>query len=205
MDRSAQAGRAIDNRNLHSRRRNPTRQPSPQKEPKWQTLPRRPDTLRSTASTYTTRSTAPADRWSCCTVPWGRSTCSESSHGRTADIDRPLRYEQMADDTAALLRHLNIDNADVFGYSLGGGIALQLAIRHPDLVRKLVVASATYNNDGLYPEVLATHAKGAGSLGFGGAMLDGLNDLLPEIFGVGIHPTTIPRGPTPLQDALVPC
>jgi pimeloyl-ACP methyl ester carboxylesterase len=129
----------------------------------------------------------------------------QQAHGRTADIDRPLRYEQMADDTAAALRHLNIDNADVFGYSLGGGIALQLAIRHPDLVRKLVVASATYNNDGLYPEVLATHAKGAGSLGFGGAMLDGLNDLLPEIFGVGIHPTTIPRGPTPLQDALVPC
>jgi pimeloyl-ACP methyl ester carboxylesterase len=79
----------------------------------------------------------------------------QQAHGRTADIDRPLRYEQMADDTAALLRHLNIDNADVFGFSLGGGVAWQFVIRHPDLVRKLVVASATYNNDDLYPEVLA--------------------------------------------------
>ena len=79
----------------------------------------------------------------------------QQAHGRTADIDRPLRYEQMADDTAALLRHLNIDSADVFGYSLGGGVAWQLAIRHPELVRKLVVASATYNNEGIYPEVLA--------------------------------------------------
>jgi pimeloyl-ACP methyl ester carboxylesterase len=79
----------------------------------------------------------------------------QQAHGRTADIDRQLRYEQMAKDTAALLRHLNIDNADVFGYSLGGAVAWQLAIRHPELVRKLVVGSATYNNDGLYPEVLA--------------------------------------------------
>ena len=61
----------------------------------------------------------------------------------------------MADDTAALLRHLEITAADIFGYSVGGGIALQLAIRHPDLVRKLVVASATFNSDGLYPELLA--------------------------------------------------
>jgi pimeloyl-ACP methyl ester carboxylesterase len=79
----------------------------------------------------------------------------QQAHGRTADIDRPLSYEQMADDTAALLRQLKIEDADVFGYSLGGGIALQLAIRHPALVRKLVVAAATYNNDGIYPEVLA--------------------------------------------------
>src|SRR6266540_3977043 len=51
-------------------------------------------------------------------------------HGHTADIDRPITYEQMADDAAALLRHLGIGNADVYGYSLGGGVALQLAIRH---------------------------------------------------------------------------
>jgi len=79
----------------------------------------------------------------------------QQAHGRTADIDRPMRYQQMADDTAAFLRQLKIDHADVFGYSLGGGIALQLAIRHPVLVRKLVVAGTTYNNDGIYPEVLA--------------------------------------------------
>jgi pimeloyl-ACP methyl ester carboxylesterase len=75
-------------------------------------------------------------------------------HGRTADIDRPLSYEQMADDTAALLRHLGIEQADIFGFSMGGGVALQVAIRHPDLVRKLVVASASYTSDGMHPELL---------------------------------------------------
>ena len=75
-------------------------------------------------------------------------------HGRTADIDRPLSYEQMADDTAALLRHIGIEEADIFGYSMGGGIALQVTIRHPEVVRKLVLASIYYNDDGVYPEVL---------------------------------------------------
>src|SRR5262249_30378409 len=75
-------------------------------------------------------------------------------HGRTADIDRPITYEQMADDSAALLRHLGIDPADVFGYSMGGGVALQLAIRHPDVVRKLVVASASYRSDGMHAVAL---------------------------------------------------
>jgi pimeloyl-ACP methyl ester carboxylesterase len=75
-------------------------------------------------------------------------------HGRTADIDRPLSYEQMADDTAALLRHLGIEQADIFGFSMGGGVALQVAIRHPEIVRKLVVASASYTSDGMHPELL---------------------------------------------------
>ena len=75
-------------------------------------------------------------------------------HGRTADIDRPLSYEQMADDTAALLRHIGIEEADIFGYSMGGGIALQVTIRRPEVVRKLVLASIYYNDDGVYPEVL---------------------------------------------------
>ncbi|MFD0588735.1 alpha/beta fold hydrolase [Paenibacillus sp. GCM10027627] len=76
------------------------------------------------------------------------------AHGHTADIDRPLSYEQMADDTAALIKHLGLKNADVFGFSMGGGVALQTAIRHPDVVRKLVVVSAPYKSDGWYPEVL---------------------------------------------------
>lgn len=76
-------------------------------------------------------------------------------HGHTADIDRPVSYEQFADDAAALMQHLGIDTADIYGYSLGGGVALQMAIRHPRLVRKLVVVSATYTSDGMYPEVLA--------------------------------------------------
>ena len=78
-------------------------------------------------------------------------------HGRTADADRPLAYEQLADDTAALLRHLGAAPADVVGFSMGGGTALQLAIRHPDLVRRLVVISAAFRQDGMKPEVLALY------------------------------------------------
>ncbi len=77
------------------------------------------------------------------------------AHGRTADIDRPLRYELMADDIGALIKHLGHKRADVIGYSLGGGVALQTAIRHPDLVRKLVVISTPFKRQGWYPEVLA--------------------------------------------------
>ena len=58
----------------------------------------------------------------------------QQGHGRTADIDRPLRFEQMADDTAALLEQIGIDTADVYGYSTGGWVALQLAVRHPAMV-----------------------------------------------------------------------
>jgi len=76
----------------------------------------------------------------------------QQGHGHTADIDRPFSFEQSADDAAALLRHLKIGNADFFGYSNGGNIALQIAIRHPELVRKLVVASAMFKRDGLSPE-----------------------------------------------------
>ena len=75
-------------------------------------------------------------------------------HGRTADIDRPHSYESMADDVAALLRHLEIEDADVFGFSMGGGVALQVAIRHPEVVRKLVVASASHASDHMHAELL---------------------------------------------------
>jgi pimeloyl-ACP methyl ester carboxylesterase len=74
-------------------------------------------------------------------------------HGRTADIDRPLRYELLADDVAALLKHLGIKQADVVGYSLGGGVALRIAVQHPDRVRKLVLISAPCKRDGWFPEV----------------------------------------------------
>src|SRR5438552_1467054 len=76
-------------------------------------------------------------------------------HGHTAYVDRPLNYEQMADDTAALLRHLDIKNADFLGYSAGSGVALQIALRHPELVRKLVFAGGTsFSPGGFYPEIL---------------------------------------------------
>jgi len=83
-------------------------------------------------------------------------------HGHTADIDRTLTYEQMADDIAALIRHLGLDRADVFGFSAGGGVALQTAIRHPEVVRKLVVASAPSRSDGEYPEIRALMASFTG-------------------------------------------
>jgi pimeloyl-ACP methyl ester carboxylesterase len=86
-------------------------------------------------------------------------------HGRTADIDRPFSYEQMADDVAALMDHLSIAQADVVGYSMGADTALQMAIRHPELVRKLVVISGKYRHDGEYPELLA-----------------GIQQLTPEVF-----------------------
>lgn len=78
----------------------------------------------------------------------------QQAHGRTADIDRPLSYEQMADDTAALLRYLNVPEADVVGYSMGGSVALQLALRYPELVGKLVVAGSAFKSAGCHPGVL---------------------------------------------------
>jgi pimeloyl-ACP methyl ester carboxylesterase len=80
-------------------------------------------------------------------------------HGHTADIDRPLTFEAMADDIVALMKFLGIEQADVMGYSLGGGVALQTAIRHPESVRKLVLVSAAFKRDGWYPEVLAAMAQ----------------------------------------------
>ncbi len=77
----------------------------------------------------------------------------QQGHGRTADVDRPFSFERSADDAAALLRYLGIEKADFYGYSNGGSIALQIAIRHPSLVRKMVVAAAMFRNDGLAPEL----------------------------------------------------
>jgi pimeloyl-ACP methyl ester carboxylesterase len=75
-------------------------------------------------------------------------------HGHTADIDRPLEYPSMTDDLAALMDHLGMAQADIVGYSMGGGVALLLAATRPDLVRKVVSASSHYRLDGMYPEVL---------------------------------------------------
>jgi pimeloyl-ACP methyl ester carboxylesterase len=87
-------------------------------------------------------------------------------HGHTADIiDRPLSYEQMADDVAALMEHLGTAQADIVGHSMGGTTSLQLAIRHPELVRKLIAVSPNYRSDGYYPELLT-----------------GLQQMTPDIF-----------------------
>jgi pimeloyl-ACP methyl ester carboxylesterase len=85
------------------------------------------------------------------------------AHGRTADIDRPLRYELMADDIAALVEHLRLEKVDIMGYSLGGGVALRTAIQHPGAVRKLVLVSAPFRRNGWYPEVLEAMGRGAES------------------------------------------
>lgn len=77
----------------------------------------------------------------------------QHAHGHTADIDRPLTDEQMAEDTIALLHQLTVETADFFGYSLGSEIALEIAMRHPNLVRKLVLASPAYRRDGVYSEI----------------------------------------------------
>ncbi len=77
------------------------------------------------------------------------------AHGHTANADRPLTYERLADDTVGLIAHLGLERADVLGFSVGGGVALQAAIRHPKVVRKLVVVSGTFRGDGEFPEVRA--------------------------------------------------
>jgi pimeloyl-ACP methyl ester carboxylesterase len=78
----------------------------------------------------------------------------QQGHGHTADVDRPLTYRQMADDTCALLRRLDIERADFFGYSMGAGIALEIAMRHSDLVSRLIVVSLAYSRDGFHPEIV---------------------------------------------------
>lgn len=85
-------------------------------------------------------------------------------HGRTADIDRPMTLEVMADDVAAAVDQLGIQPADIFGYSTGAAVALQLVIRHPDAVRKLVLASVTYTLDGVHP-----------------GLMEGLGEMTPEM------------------------
>jgi pimeloyl-ACP methyl ester carboxylesterase len=77
------------------------------------------------------------------------------SHGRTPAVDRPMLFETMADDVAALIGHLGHERADVMGFSLGGAVALRAAIQHPGSVRRLVLASTPCRRGGWYPEMIA--------------------------------------------------
>ena len=88
-------------------------------------------------------------------------------HGRSGDADRPLRYETMGDNVAALMSELGVTTIDLIGYSLGGGVALQTTLRHPQLVRKLVVISSPFRRDAFYPEILAIFDQMTGSFGAG--------------------------------------
>jgi pimeloyl-ACP methyl ester carboxylesterase len=76
----------------------------------------------------------------------------EQGHGRTTDREAPVAFDTSAEDIAALLRHLKVEQADLFGFSNGASVALQVAIRHPELVRRLVFASSMTRKDGAHPE-----------------------------------------------------
>ncbi|HET7246739.1 MAG TPA: alpha/beta hydrolase [Streptosporangiaceae bacterium] len=75
------------------------------------------------------------------------------AHGRTADVGRPLRYETMADDVAALIGYLGLVRSDVMGVSMGGGVALRTAIQHPEAVDRVVLVSVPFRRDGWFPEI----------------------------------------------------
>ncbi len=103
------------------------------------------------------------------------------AHGRTADIERPLSMEHMADDIVAALLHLGIAQADFLGYSMGAGVALQVAIRHPDTVRKLVLAAVSYTISGM-------HA----------GLMEGLGEMKPEMmYGSPWHDEYLQIAPNP--------
>ncbi|MEK6207677.1 MAG: alpha/beta hydrolase [Chloroflexota bacterium] len=80
-------------------------------------------------------------------------------HGRTADIDRPISPQLMADDIAALIKYLKLDRPDLMGYSLGGGVAMHTAIRHPELVGKLVIVSTNFRRNAYYRDILAQQGQ----------------------------------------------
>ena len=109
-------------------------------------------------------------------------------HGRTADIDRPLSNEAMADDVAAAIEQMELGPVDLYGYSMGAFVALLVTLRHPHLVRKLVFMSATYTMSGVHP-----------------GLMEGLGEMTPEMMyrlGVarGVHADrAAPRG---LRDAV---
>src|ERR1700694_4617596 len=86
-------------------------------------------------------------------------TVDLQGHGRTADIDRPLDVRLMAGDIAALIKHLKLERPDVMGYSLGGGVALLTAIRHPELVGRLVVVSVNIRRSAIYAEMLGQQGR----------------------------------------------
>jgi pimeloyl-ACP methyl ester carboxylesterase len=103
----------------------------------------------------------------------------QQGHGRTADIDRPMSVQAMADDTLALLASLGIDRADLFGYSLGAGIALNIITRHPAVVRKVVLAAVTSGRDGFHPELRGGPASGESSDAPGAEDTPGVDLQLP--------------------------
>ncbi len=92
---------------------------------------------------------------------WTTIAIEQQGHGHTADADRPLRFDRMADDTAAAIRSLGLERCHAFGYSDGGNVALGLAIRHPGLIDRIAICGTNANNDGLEPAMLSHLVEGA--------------------------------------------
>lgn len=97
-------------------------------------------------------------------------TVDMQGHGRTADIDRPLDREAMADDIAALIKHLNLGKTSIIGYSFGGWVSLRVAIQHPELLQKVVLISCPFKRKGWFPELLAQQNQ------LGAASAEGLKE-----------------------------
>jgi pimeloyl-ACP methyl ester carboxylesterase len=108
----------------------------------------------------------------------------QQGHGHTADVDRPFSFGQSAEDTVALLHHLHVARADILGYSNGGHIALEIALRHPEVVRSLILESVFFSRDGTDPQFWQ---------GFDHAKLD---DMPPELkkayVATAPHPEQLP-------------
>jgi len=110
-------------------------------------------------------------------------------HGRTPLGDRPMSVPAMGDDMAVVLKQLGYDTVDVLGYSMGGGVALRLAIQHPEVVRRLVLVSTPYAQDGFYPEMLPLQAQ------LGAAMADVMKEtpMYRSYVAVAPRPQDFPR------------
>jgi len=108
----------------------------------------------------------------------------QQGHGHTADVDRPFSFEQSAGDAVALLRHLHVAKADFFGYSNGGHIALEIVLRHPEVVRSLILESAMFSRDGADPRFWQ---------GFDHAKLDDMPlELRKAYLATAPHPEQLP-------------
>ena len=110
-------------------------------------------------------------------------------HGRTDLGTRDINLIEMGSDIAALVRKLGYQKVDVLGYSLGGGVAFQLAVQHPELVRRLVLVSGAYSQDGFYPEMLPQQAA------VGAAMVEYMKDtpMYQSYIAVAPHPEDFPK------------
>lgn len=110
-------------------------------------------------------------------------------HGRTALGDRPIGLVDMGDDMAAIVKELGHDQVDVMGYSLGGGVALRMAVQHPEAVRRLVITSAGFAQDGFYPEMLPQQAQ------VGAEMAEAMKEtpMYTSYVAVAPHPEDFPK------------